>query len=375
MINIITRKGVTGLRAVLSAEREDGDHHRVWGRLSGAKQDTDFFISVSHQNQQGFPLSDDFEPTALQGQGLRENSDRERANLFANLGYRPNQDWQLGLTFNHTHGEQGVPPIVIDDNKDPFASRPRFERVDDLEGYSVQLAATFDPTVPWAARSWLYFNSLDQEENRYDDNQYNTITDRNNFHKENTNRVMGFHVQPSFEFGPEGLLSVAFDGRRESFDETGFIQTARNRSQPLAQDNEVFVYSAALEYSFKPLPKLGLIFSYGHHWQAREQGSSDNSNSFITGAYYDLSPQTRFRASVSRKVRVPSIRQLYESISGDPNLNFETAYLYEIGARYQFNSANSVDLVLSYTDVEDFIEKKPLNGSLRKQPGIPFPGH
>jgi len=110
VINIITKKGTEGIRGMASVEAGEEDSHLGRFSLSGAQEKADFFLSGSLLETDGFPLSDDFDSTSSENGGLRENSDKERKNFFANVGFNPGEDWRMGIVFNYLGGEFGTPP-------------------------------------------------------------------------------------------------------------------------------------------------------------------------------------------------------------------------------------------------------------------------
>jgi len=140
VINVITKKGTEGLQGAVRLET--GERNRNLGSfsVSGAKDKFDAFVSGSILDSDGYVLSDDFEATSDEDGGLRENSDRKNKNLFANVGYAPNDIWEIGLVANKVRGEFGKPPITINDKTDPFASSPKYERVDNYDGFSGQIS-------------------------------------------------------------------------------------------------------------------------------------------------------------------------------------------------------------------------------------------
>ncbi|MGR9074142.1 MAG: TonB-dependent receptor, partial [Gammaproteobacteria bacterium] len=154
VINIVTKKGYQGIHGKAAGEIGDGSHHRAWGSLSGGVEQADFFISLSQLDRNGWPMADNFSPTPEENGGLRNNSDRKRDSLYLNTGYKPNEDWSLGLTFNHLSGEFGKPASVINDPSDPFANNPRYERAEDEKVYASQFTAEYDPEGPWSTRNW-----------------------------------------------------------------------------------------------------------------------------------------------------------------------------------------------------------------------------
>ncbi|MGB2690373.1 MAG: TonB-dependent receptor plug domain-containing protein, partial [Desulfobacterales bacterium] len=175
VINVITKKGTEGIQGAVKLET--GARNRNLGsfNVSGAKNQFDAFVSGSALDSDGFVLANDFEATSEEDGGLRENSDRKQKNLFANVGYAPNDIWEIGLVANTIRGEFGKPPITINDNTDSFASSPKYERIDNYDGFSGQISMNGNLPGPLGIRGWLFANQLDEDENRYDDNQYDSM--------------------------------------------------------------------------------------------------------------------------------------------------------------------------------------------------------
>jgi vitamin B12 transporter len=106
-----------------------------------------------------------------------------------------------------------------------------------------------------------------------------------------------------------------------------------------------------------PLDRLGLVFGYSHHWFDKDNGDSDDGNGFLVGVYYDLFENTRIKGSAARTIRFPSIRQLYEEDTGNPDLNPEKSNNYEMGIEQRFFENTTLSLIGFYNDVKDYIEK------------------
>ena len=94
------------------------------------------------------------------------------------------------------------------------------------------------------------------------------------------------------------------------------------------------IASGAVEVSFKTWGAFDLVFGYAEHWLQRDDGASSFDGSFSAGVSRALTPTLRLRAAAARKVRMPSVQQLYDTLAGDPNLAPERAMTYEVGADY-----------------------------------------
>ncbi len=353
VINVITKKGKQGLHGNLSGEV--GERGRELGRfnVSGGGDQFDFFISGSAEDSDGFRLSDDFDATSEEDAGLRENSDKERQNLFANAGFTAGDDWTFGLTAQSSDGEFGSPPSVINDRGDPFANTPRYDRVEDYDGFSTQLSANYDPKSPFGLRAWIYYKELEEDLARHDDANYNTITARNSYQKEDETCSQGGTMQTSYDLGRAGRLTGAFSTQTDKYKSDG----ETGRGDPLYSDEELDTHSLALEYDVSILSDLEFVVGYSHHWLEKDVGSDDDRGSFLVGARYHISEKTHVRASFAKKIRFPSISQLYDTVAGNPGLDTEKSYYYEGGITHQLPWNVEADLVGFLIDVEDYIEK------------------
>ncbi|MBW2605757.1 MAG: TonB-dependent receptor [Deltaproteobacteria bacterium] len=365
VINVITKKGTEGLQG--SAKLETGQRNRNLGSftVSGAKNQFDAFVSASVLDSDGFVLANDFEATSEEDGGLRENSDKKHKNLFANIGYTPNDIWEIGLVANKIRGEFGKPPVTINDNTDAFASSPKYERIDNYDGFSGQISVNGNLPGPFGVRGWFFANRLDEDENRYDDNRYDSMDDpavKNTYVKNNTTKIYGGTLQTSAHLKSIGLFTLSVSGEEQAFESEGIIRDEKAgggtfNTRSFSEDRTVQVYSAAIEYEVSPFDRFGLVFGYSHHWLDKDIGNSDDDSGFLAGAHYDVFENTRVRGSVARKVRFPSIRQLYEEDTGNSDLNPEKSYNYELGVEQRIFEHTRLSLTGFYIDVKDYIEK------------------
>jgi outer membrane cobalamin receptor len=105
---------------------------------------------------------------------------------------------------------------------------------------------------------------------------------------------------------------------------------------------------------------MGVVAGVGYSKQSRDGGRSDDGVSFLLGADYRFGDATTLRGSTSRKLRYPTLRDLYAADRGNPDLSAETTYTYDLALRHEFASAGlALEGVLFRIDAEDFIERVP----------------
>ena len=373
VINIITKKGTNGLQGMVSAETGDHEAYLTRASISGARDKFDYFISSSSSNINAFPLSNDFRPTSEQGTGYRRNSDRERNNVFGNAGFTPNKDLTIGLTFTYSQGQFGKPASSINDPFDPFAAPPKYERIDDFEGYSVQLATDYAITDKLSIRGWVFINQLDQHDNMYDNGNLNSFNLTGSFREQVSTSVKGISLQPKYDMGDMGKVTLSLAAEGDGWENNGVTATIPNTFSPLNANKSLAIYSTGLEYELAPLPGLGLVAGYGHYWQTRDEMSADDY-SVLAGVFYDIFADTRLKASFKRSVRFPSLSDLYDLSQGNPNLVTERSYSYEGGVEQKLPWNSDVSLTGFYTTANNLIQNDQITGRNTNLSEVRFKG-
>jgi outer membrane cobalamin receptor len=358
VINVVTKKGEEGFQGMTAIEISEDKTHRDRFSLSGKRDDIDFFLSGSMSQGDGFRVSDDFDATKNEDGGLRENSDWKRQNLFFNLGYTVTDNLELGLVVNCLSGEYGRPPSVLDDKKDPFYKSPKYERVEDFDGFSAQVNAALDIPGPLSFRGWVFTNAMEEDANRYDDNTYTTMKKKNAYERKSDTSVTGGTLQTRYDFERAGSVTLSLQGEKQSFDTKGTRVDKKNKAQAFDNDWELEIYTASAEYRVSPLDRLHLVMGYGYSGLEKESGSDDSKGFFQAGATYDLFDTTSIKGSFAKKIRFPSLKQLYETTSGgNPELTTEESYNYELGIEQVLPGNVMVGVTCFYIDARDYIEK------------------
>ncbi|MCC6706540.1 MAG: TonB-dependent receptor [Gammaproteobacteria bacterium] len=144
--------------------------------------------------------------------------------------------------------------------------------------------------------------------------------------------------------------------------------------RPFEQSRDLTIASGAVELSFKTWGAFDVVFGYAEHWLQRDDGSSGFNGSFSAGLSRALGPDWRLRAGAARKIRMPSVQQLYDSISGDPSLAPERAMTYEVGADYNGWRWAALGLTVFRSNVRNFIDRDPLTEEFANNQRIRFDG-
>lgn len=370
VINIITKKATQGAHGSVGIERAEVDATLLRATGSNGTGKYDLFVSGSYYERDAYRLSNHFSVQSAKAELLedgdeRENSDRDRKNIFVNFGYQPTDATLLGVTLSYLKGDRGKPPVAYDKSEDDFAKTAKYERQEDDE-FNVQLAASHDFAGPLSFKGWAYFNALDVVENTYDDDDYDSQTKKKSGKTDSTTEVSGVNVQLRYDFEQNGALTLGALVENNDYEAHGFVLSKNNDldnpDDRFDTDEDFQLYSVSLEYEVVPLDKLGVVLGAGAHWQDRESDSEEDF-SYLVGLTYNLFEGTRLKASHARKVRFPTLRDLYDTADGEINedLTAETTWHYEAGIEQDLPAKTMLSLTGFYIDVEDYIEKNALD--------------
>ena len=356
-------------------------------RAAAASRRTSLLVTGSGFNQNGFRLPSGFQGTGIEDGHRRANSDSERQSVFSRFAYAPGDSWHLATVISASAGAFGVPPGVVDEPADLFAQRVRYERTEAFQTQTTQFSWGYRPGYRFSARGWVFVNSEEQDRARYDDNTYSSMADESvagTFEVSEQSSARGAAAQARYDLQGAGRLAFAVNGRRERFESAGRIRdvetgaggaggasgggggrglagpgtgTRRFSLRAFDDTNHVDTYSAGIEWS-RPLTQAGgLVAGISESWQERVAHARVLGTAAMGGVFRDIGPSTTVRGSVFRRVRFPSLRQLYEPGSGDGNLAPEWSHGLEAGVVHRWNRLRAIEVDAFWTDTRHFIER------------------
>jgi outer membrane cobalamin receptor len=374
IIEIITKRGSEEIRGMVAAETGDRQPYLFKASLSGGKEKFDYFLSGSLFKRDKFPMAKDFTPTNEEKEGYRKNSDNKRENIYGNFGYAASDSVVLSMSGYAVQGSYGKPTSAINNKFDPFASPPRYQRVDDYYSYGTQLTADYRPVGKFSMKSTLFYNYISQQNNQYDNDNYDSFDDPfapNSFQLCNKASVTGVNLYPKYDFGKAGTLTFLLSGEWDNWHDSGRVKTGGDiraagghggggGSPPYTyfevyDDYNLSVYSIAAEYEVFPVTDLGLVLGLAYHWQMRDVIETVDDYSASVGAYYNLSKDTKLKAAFQRNVQFPSLSQLYLRDSDNPYLQPEVVHHYQIGAERRLPGRTVLNIDLFQSTVENLI--------------------
>lgn len=360
------------------------DQWGAGGRVSRAVGQWAFMAAGTVYSTTGFRLPTAFAPTSTENGARRENSDRDRWDLRAGLGYKFSESASVSAEWTMGDGLYGLPPGTINNPGDVFAQTIRYERVEDYRMGSGQVSALIAPWQRLNLRAWVYRNAQREDRARYDDATYTSMDDplvAGTFQSQEHTTITGSSALGRVDLQRLGWLRFAVNQRRESFDSDGVIRDVPVASsggggggggrgggsgsstpptfdvRSFALDQHVDVYSTGTEWQAHPAPKVGVVLGAALNWQRRTDSNTATEPTWIAGVSYDATSDLRLHAAATRKIRVPSLEQLYSPASGNPSLKPEHANSIEVGADQRLGGASTIGVSTFVTRAHDFIER------------------
>ena len=359
------------------------DQRGAAGRIARTAGPWSFMASGSGFATDGFRLPGSFPATSAEDGGRRENSDRDRGEFRGGLGYRFSPVVSLSTEWNLGAGSYGVPSSVINDPNDIFAQAVRYERVEDYRSASGQVSVVVTPGQTFNLRGWVYRNAQREDRARYDDATYSSMDDplvQGTFQSRERTTVTGGTALARVDLERLGWLRVAVNQRREAFDSTGTIRDVSAAGgagggggggggrgggsgratfdvRSFALDQYVDVWSAGAEWQARPAARVGTVIGAAVNGQRRVGQDAELTPTWIAGLSYDATADLRVHGSATRKVRVPSIDQLYSTTAGNAALRSERAYGLDLGVDRRLGQDSAVEVSGFVTHARDFIER------------------
>lgn len=389
VINIITRKGGRKPEATLSYEVGDYSTHHISITHGQKVGNLDYFMGISHKESDGFKLANDFTltPEILASMavapspiphtllktdsGLRENTDYSRDAITFTASWDVTGKNTLGISMEYYNNEYGIAPGAIYRETRRAGGTaywyPRYWRFNDWKRYTVNITDEYELTDTLKFKGRFFYDDYQSALNAYDDDTYSSQL-----------RTAG---APSFDseyddYNIGGNFYVFWDRIQNHHVRMGYsfkkdVHTSEYAFASSAPEYEKLVshtYSVALEDVVDITDSLSLTVgaSYDTFEQIdREQASGtvkgDDIHSFNpqAGVSYIYSDALNFYASVGRKIRFPTMRNLYANgvigPKGDPDMKEEKAIIYEFGSQWWVNENLNFEGSLFYNDVEDLI--------------------
>jgi len=382
VVNIITKKPTEKPSAEALLEVGPHDTNRV-SLSHGMKVGIfSYWLNYNHQESDGWRLSRDFDPkigtitrkpgpttnTILEDGGYRNNSDYKTDAFWAKVGIDPSPGSEYYLNFHYITKEKGDPSSLY--GGQVFTSKPAFssvfDRIPKYDDWGIDLSGQQKIFDQLTFKGKLFYH------NHVDD--YASYSDQYYINEIAVSRYKDYNLGGSLlgDFRPVrwDVIRLAFNYRGDSH---------KQRDDEYLPFAETFSYtgSVGLENEFNLIKNLSLVAGMSYDWfkvtkakkditdkngnflRQDDAGKPDTQDAFdpMIGATYSFADTTKLFGSVARKIRFPTLDQLYSSKGGNLDLKPEKAINYTLGVSRFFSNFAKGELAGFYHDISDFISR------------------
>ena len=337
---------MVGSYGAMQARANYMGQHRRWGYAA--------FAGYARRDGFGVPDGADL-PYSQRGDHLRTNTNRRLFSSFGQLTYRADGGARIGLSLLALAGRKGIAP---EGHQDPAVSRVRFWRYPDWHSTMLILSGL----LPLGRRGMTlrgsgWTSAFGQTIHQYTSARYRNLAAT----QEDDDYTQGMRLSLFSPLGGgsiTGALSLLGSTHRQ-VDQNG------DGSGLLEREFRQRIYSAGVEY----VRGGALTMTLGGSLDGvatPETGDKPprgpgRTYSFMAGLTADALPGVRARASVGRKVRFPTMRELFGDALGrflvNPDLGPEYAVLSEVGVTVE-REALTAEIVAFFNRTHDAIDQR-----------------
>jgi iron complex outermembrane receptor protein len=376
-INLVTRTPSKAFDAEASVSTGGRESSEGWNgyAMAGTRRERYYAQgSVNYQTRDFWSLPSSYAVPAnsLQPAGRRLSADTRDWRANAKVGFTPNATDEYTLNYTKQSGQKGAPLNVY--NNPPVPANG-FWRWPVWDVSSLSLLTDTHAGADSYIKSKIYYNTLTNALDAYDDITYSTQATSRAFHSPYDDKAYGASV----ELGTASRANAIKAALHYRADRHLEQQTNRQSSPTFVnvepeQKQGQNTWSIALEDTLHVGATLDLVggVSYDRYEVTKAEeynatqgvfeypkGGSDAFN-WQAAAVWRVVEAGEFHASVSDRARFPIFFELYSTRFGtatpNPDLGPERARNFEIGSKKDLSRRGHVSAAVFYSQVRDLIQ-------------------
>lgn len=361
-INMVSRRPQKAFEGEVGTGISSGNTYYGYADLGTAQEKWYLQGGVSYLNSDYFPLSDDFKATKTENGDHRENSYKLDKKINLKAGFTPNKTDEYAISFIDQHGEKGTPPYTGYDKT--VAARYWQWPYWDKQSYSFTSKTDF--TEKYYLKTRAYHDIFQNSLYSYDDATYTTISKKYAFKSWYNDYTDGGSLEVGSSIIPDNVLKLALHYKRD-------VHQEQNAGEPeLTFKDQMFSIGLEDTYNFTQrfYTITGISYDYLDTLTAEQISTTGKIVDFPMESTSGLNPQLGLfynadsagilHASISRKTRLPSIKDKYSYKLGtaipNPDLDPEQSINYEIGYENQHPAGIHYKGTVFYNNVRDYIQ-------------------
>lgn len=372
--------GVNALGAVsFTAKRPGGPSVRGMLGSAGMREveavapfvsgETEFLVGGSYASRDGDTLSEDADLPYSQPGERRTNTDRELTSVFGRIGTKLG-DHRLSLTAFHVDADKGIAP------ESHVPSGARYWRYQPLQHTLISGDAMFALGETTALDLIGWYQRFNQTIDSYTNVNYTT----RNAQEANRDRTVGGRMMVTQQLGATRIVASAnmLESKHDQRDLT-FTNGAPPATLPAfihyKQRNLSFGLDASSALTDQLSGEIGFGYDRVYYVDTGDKPDIADAKGWTgrVGLAYTPADQWRLRASLGRKIRSPTMRELFGQALNrfllNPDLQPERIISAELGAEWKTDDAG-VAVVGFLQDLDGTIDQRTI-GRLRQRINLP----
>jgi iron complex outermembrane receptor protein len=312
IVNVITQRPEG--RPQLSLNASYGQENtRSLGLQSGLQWDRLAFSgSLLYQDSDGFQYPD---PDSGD-QTERGNSDYQRFNLNTKVYWNPTNSSEILFNGGIFLSDYGMPPGLT-------TSRPRYWRFKKWNRYTLNAGGYTALGKNSLARFRAYYVNYNNTLAMFSDADLS----QQRFESTHDNSVYGFFGMADLAAGTNNNLKFSFDYKGDDVHTQDDVGESWNAYDQLT-------VSFGVEDHFQFLPDWQVVAGLSYDYLDKFTGEGTGKVNPLLGLKYSPLDSLKLHLSFSQKSRFPSMRSMYSSSSGNPDLISERGTIWELGFTY-----------------------------------------
>lgn len=372
VINIITKQGTGKPRTEATVSYEEHNTQDYWLQHGGMKGKFRYFLSGSIRKTNGFSLSSDFQPTALQqSDDLRLQSDFEKYNVSMNLGYDFTDKDKVALLAGYYQSKFGIPPPTTGYK----AFDPEFGRFTFWQRYFVDVTGETQPTDAVTLKGKVYFDKFDNDLTFYTDQTFSRV-DTDFFTGGNEvsvfdNFLLGSNLQasvtPRDDVTLKGGSFVRWDNVERQRDSASPFENFQTLTLDLFAEAEYFPIDELMLYAGI---NWDMLFTLESFFDRTDKATRIDAVSPIGSVIYKPRRATRLHVTGGKKSNLPRMQNLYGQRAGNLDVQPENNLFVEAGVTQgMWRDRLEAEATFFYNDADNIIELQDRTTTIF----VPFP--
>jgi iron complex outermembrane receptor protein len=318
---------------------------------SGSFKSWGYLLGLGYNQQDYFPLADDFSKTENEDGGARNNSYYKKFDLFTKLTWRPHKNHHTAFSFSYVDNEKGIPPAIYEEAKLRFWRFPQWRK------WVLNLTSSQMLTSFILLKGTIFYDKYDNVLDAYKDDTYT----KEKFHSTYDDYSTGANLFFTYSISKVYKLTFGLNYKRDVHREQG------NYGQPFDKYT-MDSYTLGMESELEISPTTSLSSGIGLNYLDPVYANGGSLRDDITivdariGIHHTFSKSISLFSSVGHKTRFPTLKEFYstqlKSRIPNPNLKEESAFNIELGWSYTWMKTNEFKLTLFNTEIRNMIVDK-----------------